>query len=118
MITEAKGQRSGAGEARGQGERPLRFYARTAKNEAEAIELKEAAEVEGLEGEIAVLRVQLRAALKKEKRDFPVILKGVEVLMKAVATEYRLSPRARKDLADNFAAAMNSIGDQLLPVGR
>ena len=118
MVAEAKGRRSGAGEARGQGEKPIRFYARVAKSEAEALEIDEAAEVEGLEEEIAVLRVQLRAALNEEERDLPVILKGVEVLMKAVATQYRLSPRARKDLADNFAAVLNSFGDQILPPDR
>jgi len=118
MVAEAKGKRSSAGEKSGPGERTIRFYARAAKNEAEAIEISEAAEVEGLEEEIAVLRVQLRAALNEEKRDFPMILKGVEVLMKAVGTQYRLSPRARKDLADNFAAVLNSFGDQILPADR
>ena len=34
---------------------------------------------------------------------------------RAVGARYRLSPKSRKDLAENLAAALNSLGDQLLP---
>ncbi len=36
-------------------------------------------------------------------------------LVRAVGALYRLSPKSRKDLADNPAATLNSLGDQLLP---
>ena len=39
----------------------------------------------------------------------------IALLVRAVATQYRLSPRARKDLADRMAAVLNSVGDQILP---
>jgi hypothetical protein len=45
----------------------------------------------------------------RRKRD------GIALLVRAVATQYRLSPKARKDLADRMAAVLNSIGDQILP---
>lgn len=35
--------------------------------------------------------------------------------MRAVGARYRLSPKSRGDLADNLAATLNSLGDQLLP---
>lgn len=35
--------------------------------------------------------------------------------MRAVGARYRLSPKSRRDLADNLAATLNSLGDQLLP---
>ncbi len=38
--------------------------------------------------------------------------------MRAVATQYRLSPKARKDLAERMAAVLNSVGDQILPADR
>ena len=42
----------------------------------------------------------------------------MNTLVRAVAAQYRLSPRAKKDLADNFAAVFNSLGDHILPADR
>jgi hypothetical protein len=83
--------------------------------EAERLQLSEAADVEGLGDEIAVLRVRLKTALGERPEDLKLLVRGVEILVRAVATQYRLSPKARQDLAENFAAALNSLGDQLLP---
>jgi hypothetical protein len=91
------------------------FYARKAVSEAEAIELDEAAEIEGLADEIALLRVRLRAAANNDDADLALICKGAEMLVKAVGMQYRLSPKATKDLAQRFAAVLNSVGDQILP---
>ncbi len=116
-----------AAAARGATRRPVRparprssvrdFY-RRALTEAEQLELDGARELEGLEEEIAVLRVRLQTALQEKPEDLELLTKGVEVLVKAVGAQYRLSPRARKDLADNVAAVLNSLGDQLLPADR
>jgi len=38
--------------------------------------------------------------------------------VRAVATHYRLSPKAAKDLAAKVTAALDSLGDQLLPADR
>ncbi len=56
-----------------------------------------------------------KTALKERPDDLKLLVRGVELLVKAVAAQYRLSPKTRKDLADNFAAVLNSVGDQLLP---
>ncbi len=42
-------------------------------------------------------------------------MKGLDIPVWAVGARYRLSPKSRKDLADNLAATLNSLGDQLLP---
>jgi hypothetical protein len=39
----------------------------------------------------------------------------MDILVRAVATRYRLSPKSRKNLADSLAATLNSLGNQLLP---
>ena len=93
---------------------PRNFY-RQSLTEAEQIELDEAQESEGLEDEIAVLRVRLKSAIEERPEDLKLLVQGIGLLVKAVAAQYRLSPKARKDLADSFAAALNSLGDQLLP---
>jgi hypothetical protein len=83
--------------------------------EAEREHLKHARKLDGLAEEIAVLRVRLFTALKEHPQDFRLLVAGVGMLVRAVATQYRLSPKARKDLADRMSAVLNSLGDQLLP---
>ncbi len=83
--------------------------------EAERIKLAEAQGIEGLADEIAVLRVRLFTAIQDKPADLKLLVHGVEILTRAVAAQYRLSPKARKDLADNFAAVLNSLADQLVP---
>ena len=94
----------------------LRGFYYEALTDAERMQLAEARKVEGLAEEIAVLRVRLLTALKERPQDFDLLREGVALLVRAVATQYRLSPKARKDLADRMAAVLQSIGDQILPV--
>jgi hypothetical protein len=96
---------------------PTSFYG-ASLTDTERGQLPAAYEMEGLAHEIAILRVKLNTALGEHPLNLKLISAGVEMLVKAVATEHRLSPRARKDLADNFAAVLNSFGDQILPADR
>ncbi|MEE8369352.1 MAG: hypothetical protein V3S00_01135 [Dehalococcoidia bacterium] len=79
------------------------------------MELGQAQKVDGLDDEIALLRVRLKRAVDERPEDLQLLVRGMDLLVKAVATRYRLSPKARADLADNLAATLNSLGDQLLP---
>ncbi len=105
-----------AGSRRRSGRRPSprNFYGQSL-TEAERLDLARAEKVEGLDDEIALLRVRLKKAVAERPTDLPLLVRGVELLVKAVAARYRLSPKARRDLADNLAATLNSLGDQLLP---
>lgn len=93
------------------------FYAECV-SEAERPQLEAALTIEGLEYEIALLRVRLKAVAKAHPEDFRLLTHGTQALARAVATQYRLSPKARRDLADNLSAVLNSLGDQLLPADR
>jgi hypothetical protein len=86
----------------------------TAKQEL----LTTARTIEGLEEEIALLRVRLFEAVQKKPADLQLLLRGVNALTRAVAAQYRLSPKARRDLADHLANVLNALGDQFgLPEG-
>lgn len=80
--------------------------------------LPAARELEGLEEEIATLRVRLHSVIQNHPDDLRTLAAGVQMLVRAVAAQYRLSPRARKDLAENITAVLNSLGDQLVPADR
>lgn len=90
------------------------FY-RHALDEAERLDLERAQEIEGLDDEIALLRVRLKRAVEEDPKDVQLLVKGLDILVRAVGTRYRLSPKSRRDLAENLAATLNSLGDQLLP---
>lgn len=74
--------------------------------------------IQGFDEEIALLRVKLLSAIKAHPEDLRILTHGIDALVKAVATRYRLSPQARRDLAAQITAVLNSLGDQLLPPGR
>jgi hypothetical protein len=92
------------------------FYS-DALSEAEQLLLDQARDMEGLDEEIAMLRVHLRKALEASPDDLRLVTLGVDMLVKAVAAQYRLSPKARRDLAGHLTNLLNSLGDQLLPAG-
>ena len=106
MAAAAKGSRVSA-----------RNFYRQALDQAERLDLEQAQEIEGLDDEIALMRVRLKRAVEEHPEDVQLVVKGLDILVRAVGARYRLSPKSRKDLAENLAAALNSLGDQLLPPG-
>ena len=93
------------------------FYG-AAMTASERQRLSEASKVTGLNDEIAALRVRLETALGEEKGDLKLALFGMNTLLRMVVAQYRLSPRASKELADNVALVLNNFADQLVPSDR
>ena len=87
-----------------------RFYA-DALSEAERDDLPVALAIEGVDQEIALLRLRLRRAIEEHPEDLAVMFKGIDLLAKTVATRYRLSKRAERDLADSLANVVRGLGD-------
>jgi Ni,Fe-hydrogenase maturation factor len=73
--------------------------------------------VEGLDEEIALLRVKLGQALAQHPENTELLLKGVGMLVRAVATKYRLSPRARENLTEAITQVLKEVGGALFPEG-
>jgi len=84
------------------------FYERVL-SEAERVLLPQAAGVQGLEQEIALLRVKLATVVQEHPENLPLMLRGVELLVKAVSAEYRLSRKSQ----DNLAAAIDGVLKEL-----
>ena len=104
-----------AGAARTRQQRHLRSFYQEALSEAERWEW--ARQMEGLDEEIALLRVRLKEALEERPEDMQLIAKGVDLLVKAVAAKYRLSPKAQRELSDSIAGVVRGIGAVLYPEG-
>ena len=90
------------------------FYG-SALEEAERLQLQEAEKIEGLDHEIAVLRVKLRSALEDHEENMPLMLRGIDLLVKAVSARYRLSKKAEEDLSDSLAGVLRGDGGALMP---
>jgi hypothetical protein len=103
-----------AGAAR-TGQRRAEDFYRASLSEAE--KWKRARQMEGLDEEVALLRVRLKEALEERPQDMQLIAKGVDLLVKAVAAKYRLSPKAQRDLSDSIAGVVRGIGTALYPEG-
>ena len=90
------------------------FYG-SALDAAERIELETAEEIQGLDKEIAVLRTKLRSVLVKRPDDLPLMLRGIELLVKAVSARYRLSKEAEENLSESLAGVVRGVGGLLMP---
>ncbi|MBF8264952.1 MAG: hypothetical protein HW384_816 [Dehalococcoidia bacterium] len=93
---------------------PRGFYADALSN-VEKERLPEARQLEGLDEEIALLRVKLNQLVAEHPDDMDGLVKAVRLLLQAVATKYRLSPQAKNDLYESFAGVMKGIGGMMLP---
>lgn len=89
------------------------FYDR-ALDEAERRELEAARKVEGLDDEIALLRVAIARLLADEEEvDWELLQTTVRALAATLVTRHRISPRAAEGIADAAAELLEQFGAML-----
>jgi hypothetical protein len=81
----------------------------------DAAELISALEIEGIDEELAVLRIQLRKLIKERPEDLPLLLKGMELIARTVAARYRMSPKSKEDFAQSLGDTLMHFTGQFLP---
>jgi len=64
-----------------------------------------------------VLRLRLRSVLKEHPDNMKLMLKGVELLTRAISARYRLSKDAKADLSAGIKSVLNEIGGRVYPEG-
>ena len=92
---------------------PVEHFYRAAVEDAAA--LVEAAEVIGVDQELALLRVKLREHLQERPQDYELLLKGIRLIVQAVAAQYRMSPARADELAGTLADTVRLVGGQFFP---
>ena len=90
------------------------FY-ESALSRAERARLPKARATEGLDEEIALLRVKLHHLATEEPEKFDLLLKAVTALARLVALKYKLSDRPTEELSKNIAGVLRGIGGALEP---
>ena len=71
--------------------------------EAERADFAAALQAEGLDEEVAALRLLVRKAYLKYGEDLPLVLRGMDLLRRMVATKYGLSKADQEALNTAFA---------------
>lgn len=96
-----------------QGRASPSFYSR-ALDEAERLELEEASSLEGLDQEIALLRLKLRELLEQQPERVDLHFQAANIIARLVKARYQMSREEKKSLRE---AIQKVLGEVALPLG-
>ena len=99
-----------------QPERPQDFY-EEALSKAERVRLSRAKQIQGLDEEIALLRLRLSRLTEEQPENLELLIKGIGMLVRAVSAKYKLSHKAEEDLYQSLLGVLQGVGSVLLPEG-
>jgi len=111
MPAEAKRRRGG--QQGNQNARKHGFYSRVL-DEAERLDFELASGVEGIDDEIALLRVKIKSLLENDPENIKLIMQATNTLAGLVKTRYNISKEQRKGLKE---AIGNVLKDIDIPLG-
>ena len=83
-------------------------------HESEKNSIQIAREVEGIDEEVALLRLRLRTEIEKAKTDFPLLLRGLDALRRLIEVKYRLG----EDQSQALGAELALLREELLRMYR
>ena len=89
------------------------FYSRVL-DEAEQFDFEAATGVDGIDDEIALLRVKIKSVLEKDPENIRLIMQATNTLAGLVKTRYNITKEQRKGLRE---AIGNVLRDVAIPLG-
>ena len=89
------------------------FYSK-ALDKAESLQLEEAQGVDGLDEEIAVLRIKLRDLIENHPENIELALEAANTIARLVRTRYNITRDQKKSLKD---AITNVLTEIAIPIG-
>jgi len=89
------------------------FYSKVL-DEAERLDYELATSVEGIDDEIALLRVKIKSLLVHDPENIKLIMQATNTLARLVRTRYNISKEDKKGLKEAIA---NVLRDVALPLG-
>ena len=104
MVTEGKRERKNS---------PRGFYSR-ALDEAEKLELEEASHIEGIDEEIALLRVKLRELLQEQPERIDLHFEAANIIARLVKTRYQITREQKKSLKEAIQKVLTEVA---VPLG-
>jgi hypothetical protein len=89
------------------------FYSKV-RDEAERLDFQLATGVEGIDDEIALLRVKIKSLIERDPENIRLIVQAISALERLVRTKYHVSKDDKKGLKE---AIGNVLKDIALPLG-
>jgi|SRR4030042_692696 len=89
------------------------FYSK-ALDKAEELQLDDARGIEGLDEEIAILRVKLRTIIANSPENVELALAAANTIARLVRTRYNISKEQKRSLKDAIAKVLTEIA---VPLG-
>ncbi len=89
------------------------FYSRVL-DEAEQLDFELATSVEGVDDEIALLRVKIKSLVARDPENLKLIMQAITTLARLVRTKYNIGREDKKGLREAIA---NVLRDIALPLG-
>jgi len=89
------------------------FYSR-ALDEAELLDFELAHGVEGIDDEIALLRVKIKSLLENDPENVKLIMEATKALARLVTTRYRISADQKKALSTAIGNVLRGLA---IPLG-
>jgi len=89
------------------------FYGR-ALDEAEKLELEEASHIEGIDEEIALLRVKLRELLAEQPERIDLHFEAANIIARLVKTRYQITKEQKKSLKEAIQKVLTEVA---VPLG-
>jgi hypothetical protein len=89
------------------------FYSRVL-DEAGKLDFELAAGVEGIDDEIALLRVKIKSILEKDPENIKLIMQATNILAGLVKTSYKMTKEQRKGLKEAIGNVLKNVA---LPLG-
>jgi len=92
---------------------PRGFY-KQALDEAEKLELEEASQVEGIDEEIALLRLKLRKLLAEQPERIDLHFEAANIIARLVKTRYQITKDQKKSLKEAIQKVLTEVA---VPLG-
>ena len=92
---------------------PRGFYSR-ALDEAEKLELEEASHIEGIDEEIALLRVKLRELVEEQPERTDLHFEAANIIARLVKTRYQITKEQKKSLKEAIQKVLTEVA---VPLG-
>jgi hypothetical protein len=89
------------------------FYTR-AMDEAEKMDFELAQGVEGIDDEIALLRVKIKSLLENDPENVKLMMEATSALARLVRTRYRISADQKKALTEAIGSVLKGLA---IPLG-
>lgn len=89
------------------------FYSQVL-DESEKLQLAEAREIEGIDEEIAILRLKLRNLIDKQPERFDLHLEAANTIARLVRTRYSITKEQKKTLKEAITKVLTDIA---VPLG-